>query len=123
VLDLEDTGGYHLVYLLNYVHRDEPLFDRDPEQVIDEYVNALVDLFPDLNRDSIRASFLFKAPFVEPLYSPGYGSRKPPAELVPGRVYLATTAQVYPRVTSWNSSAAVAEEAVNQMCQSVAETS
>ncbi len=123
VLDSEDTGGYHLVYLLNYVHRDEPLFNRDPEQVIDEYVSALLNLFPDLSRDSIKARYLFKAPFVEPLYSPGYGSRKPPAELVPGRVYLATTAQVYPRVTSWNSSAAVAEEAVNQMCRSVAGTS
>lgn len=123
VLDLKDSGGHHLVYLLNYVHRDEPLFNREPERVIDEYVGALLNLFPDLSRDSIRARYLFKAPFVEPLYSPGYGSRKPPAELVPGRVYLATTAQVYPRVTSWNSSAAVAEEAVNQMCQSVAETS
>jgi protoporphyrinogen oxidase len=120
VLDLEDTGGHHLVYLLNYVHRDEPLFNREPERVIDEYVEALLDLFPDLSRDSIQATFLFKAPFVEPLYSPGYGSRKPAAELVPGRVYLATTAQVYPRVTSWNSSAAVAEEAVDQMCQSAA---
>ncbi|MEJ2152022.1 MAG: FAD-dependent oxidoreductase [Gemmatimonadota bacterium] len=123
VLDLEDTGGHHLVYLLNYVHRDEPLFNREPERVIDEYVEALIDLFPDLSRDSIEASFLFKAPFVEPLYSPGYGGRKPPAQLVPGRVYLATTAQVYPQVTSWNSSAAVAEEAVSQMCQCAAETS
>ena len=123
VLDLEDTGGHHLVYLLNYVHRDESLFNREPDRVIAEYVNALLELFPDLSRDSIKASFLFKAPFVEPLYSPGYGSRKPPAELVPGRVYLATTAQVYPRVTSWNSSVAVAEEAVNQLCQSVAEMS
>ncbi|MCK5439833.1 MAG: FAD-dependent oxidoreductase [Gemmatimonadetes bacterium] len=123
VLDLEDTGGHHLVYLLNYVHRDDPLFNREPDRVIDEYVDALLKLFPDLSRDSIRASFLFKAPFVEPLYSPGYGSRKPPAELVPGRVYLATTAQVYPRVTSWNSSTAVAEEAVNQMCQTVEQIS
>ena len=46
--------------------------------------------------------FLFRAPFVEPLYTTGFERRKPPFVLLPGRIYLATTTQVYPQVTSWN---------------------
>ena len=39
----------------------------------------------------------------------------PPIALVPGRVYLATTAQVYPEVTSWNGSAGLALRVADQM--------
>lgn len=115
VLDLADTGGFHLVYLLNYVHRTAPLYQRDPAEIRDEYVAALLRLFPDLIPADVVDAFVFKAPYVEPLYTPGYGARKPPAELVPGRVFLATTTQIYPRVTSWNSSIGLAASVVEQM--------
>lgn len=120
VLELAETGGHHLVYLLNYVHRTSPLFQMDPVQIRDEYVAALLDLFPDVSREDVTDAFVFKAPFVEPLYTPGYGSRKPPAELVPGRVFLATTTQIYPQVTSWNSSIGLAESVVREMSRAAA---
>jgi protoporphyrinogen oxidase len=121
VISLEDTGGHHLVYLLNYVHRTDSLFNRNPATIAAEYVDALLGLFPELERRDIRDAFVFKAPYVEPLYSPGYGRRKPPEELVPGRVYLATTAQVYPNVTSWNSSIGVAKLVVDRLLRRVRE--
>ena len=40
----------------------------------------------------------------------GPSQDKPRVRLVPGRVYLATTAQIYPHVTSWNGSCGLAEE-------------
>jgi protoporphyrinogen oxidase len=118
VIDLEQTGGYHLAYLLNYVHRTDPLFNRDPEALAAEYVDGLLQLFPTLERQDVCGAFVFKAPYVEPLYTPGYGSRKPPEELVPGRIYLATTSQVYPNVTSWNSSTGLAKVVVGRMLAS-----
>ena len=117
VISREGTGGYHLVYLMNYVHRTDPLFSRDPDTLAAEYVEGLLNLFPHLKRDDVGAAFVFKAPYVEPLYSPGYLQRKPPEELVEGRVYLATTAQVYPNVTSWNSSTGLAKSVVGRMLE------
>jgi protoporphyrinogen oxidase len=118
VIDLEQTGGHHLVYLLNYLHRKHPLFSRDPEQLAAEYVEALLSLFPALKREDVCGAFVFKAAYVEPLYTPGYGKRKPPEELVRDRLYLATTTQIYPNVTSWNSSIGLAKAVVERMTQS-----
>lgn len=115
VIDLVETGGHHLVYLLNYVHRSDPLYARDAQALREEYVGALRDLFPGLAPGDVTDAFVFRTPFVEPLYSPGYAARKPPMELVPGRVYLATTTQVYPQVTSWNSSIGLARQVTRQM--------
>jgi protoporphyrinogen oxidase len=120
VIDLNDTGGLHLVYLLNYVHRSDPLYARDSDDLAREYVAALRELFPDLTAADVVGTRVFRAPFVEPIYTPGYGERKPPIELVPGRVYLATTTQIYPEVTSWNSSTRLAKRVVAEMTRNAA---
>ena len=115
VIDQKDSAGKHLVYLLNYVHRTDPLFGRGEESLKHEYVAALLSLFPDLTEEDVEDSFVFRTPFVEPIWTTGYGARRPPVELVPERVYLATTAHVYPKVTSWNSSIEVARQAVRHL--------
>lgn len=107
-LDLAETGGRHLLYLLNYVHRSDPLFARSDDELIREYVDALLRIAPQLDRDDVLDTRVFRAPFVEPLYTLGYGRRKPAHEVLPGRIYLANTAQIYPDVTSWNSSVGIA---------------
>lgn len=110
VLGLEETGGRHLVYLANYLHRTDPRFQEPDEAVMAAYLEGLQRLFPHFSPSWILHARVFRAPFVEPIYFPGYAAARPPAELVPGRVFLATTAQVYPRVTAWNSTVELARE-------------
>lgn len=116
-IDISETGGRHLVYLLNYLHRNDPQFGRSDADLIEEYVNNLLRVAPHLSRDDVLDTHVFRAPFVEPLYSLGYEKRKPPHELVPGRVFLANTAQIYPDVTSWNSSVGVAKRVSNLLLE------
>ncbi|MGA9115213.1 MAG: FAD-dependent oxidoreductase [Bacteroidota bacterium] len=115
LLEKEDTGGHHLAYMMNYVHRTDPLYARSDEELVGDALRGLRVLFPDFNTRDVRDSFVFRAPFVEPLYTLGYLEKKPPGELVPGRVWLATAAQVYPAVTSWNSSAGLGRDAAGKM--------
>jgi hypothetical protein len=51
---------------------------------------------------------VFRAPFVEPVYPLGYLAQRPPVEVPGTPLLLATTAHVYPHVTSWNSSVRLA---------------
>ncbi|WP_156346114.1 hypothetical protein [Verrucomicrobium spinosum] len=72
-------------------------------------------LFPDLRDQDLERRQVFRAPFVEPVYTTGYSARRPPEELVPGRVFLSNTAQVYPIVTSWNGSVAQANKTLEHV--------
>ena len=110
LVDREHTGGAHLVYLMQYLHRDDPRFVIDDATVLDRYWRGLRALFPALSDGDRITGRVFRSPFVEPIYRLGYQDRKPRVRLVPGRVYLATTAQIYPHVTSWNGSCGLAEE-------------
>ncbi|MGI9038009.1 MAG: NAD(P)/FAD-dependent oxidoreductase [Gemmatimonadota bacterium] len=115
VLEPGDAHDRHLVYLLNYVHRSSDEFARTDEDLIEDYVAGMRSLFPDLETSDILSTHIFRTPFVEPIWTPGYSRRVPPAELVPSRVFLATTAQVYPEVTSWNTSIGLATDVSRQM--------
>ncbi len=86
LLDKSDTAGVHLVYLMNYVHRSEPRFQQDDAEILAEYLAGLRRLFPDLRDEDVIDRYVFRSPFVEPLYTTGYQRRKPPSVLVPGRV-------------------------------------
>lgn len=109
LIDPDQIGGAHLIYLTRYLHRDEPGFRDSDASVFQQYWRALKALFPDLTEADLITRHVFRSPYVEPIYHLGYQRRKPRVTLVPGRVYLATTAQVYPDVTSWNGSCRLAE--------------
>ena len=115
VRSVEETGGRHLVYLLNYVHRSDPLFRESDDEIRSRYLDAFFAMFPEIPQSALEASLVFRTPFVEPIYTVGYAERRPPMELAPGAVYLSTTAQIYPDVTSWNSSAGQARAVVSHM--------
>ncbi|MGC1439563.1 MAG: hypothetical protein WA888_03070, partial [Burkholderiaceae bacterium] len=58
---------------------------------------------------------VFRSPHVEPVYRIGYLKTQPPVELVDHKVYLTTSAQVYPQVTSWNGSVGLARDAARRI--------
>ena len=100
-----DRGvGRHVVYLTKYLHRSDPRFQQPDADIRQSWWNALRQMFPDLTAHDIEAQYVFRAPFVEPVYTRGYSKRRPQEVLANGRVFVATTAQVYPIVTSWNGS-------------------
>jgi protoporphyrinogen oxidase len=108
LVPLERSKGRYVTYLVNYTHRDTELFAQTDEQLLTRYRADLAALYPGAER-GIRDQFLFRAPFVEPIWTLNYSQRVPPTSVIPGRLYLACTAQVYPRVNSWNSCCEVVE--------------
>ena len=122
IIDRRALADRRLVYLTHYLHRSDPRFATPDEVVARTYVAALKKCFPGLRRDDIEATRVFRSPFVEPLYTTGFSKRRPPECLVDGRIYLATTAQVYPAVTSWNGSVGLVERVVERVRSDAART-
>ncbi len=116
VMDRAETGGRHLIYLLQYVHRSDPRFTRSDDETLAEFTASFHEVMPHVSEQDIEARFVFRAPFVEPIYKLGYQKLRPPVRLLDDRIFLATTAQIYPDVTSWNSSVGLAKRVVAEMC-------
>ncbi len=102
------SAGLRVVYLVNYTHRDGALFAKSDDELLALYRSDLARLFPGAG-GRVVDQFVFRAPFVEPIWTLNYRALCPPTTAIPGRLYLACTAQVYPRVNSWNSCCEVVE--------------
>ena len=119
LVPLERARGLHVNYLVNYTHRDSELFKLPDEALTGRYRADLERLFPEAAA-TLKDVRLFRAPFVEPIWTTGYSKTVPPASVIPGRLYLACTAQVYPRVNSWNSCCGVVDAMMPRLLDEVA---
>ncbi|MFD0200653.1 MULTISPECIES: FAD-dependent oxidoreductase [Saccharothrix] len=109
---VEPYDGRHLVYAMRYTDRESALFGEDEAAVAERWTSQLLALHPSLRREDVEDVRVFKAPFVEPVYPLGYLARRPPVVVAGTPLLLATTAHVYPDVTSWNSSVGLARRVV-----------
>ncbi|MFJ6671693.1 FAD-dependent oxidoreductase [Actinosynnema sp. NPDC091369] len=114
---VEPYDGRHLVYAMRYTDRESALFQEDEAAVAARWTAQLLALHPGLSRADVDDVRVFKAPFVEPVYPLGYLARRPPVVVAGTPLLLATTAHVYPDVTSWNSSVGLARRVVATLAQ------
>ena len=115
----EQYGNNYAVYVMKYCNRNSELFREENSQIAKRWKKQLISLYPDLNisDNDIIDIKIFKAPFVEPIYPLGYSKIKPNMKIKNANILLATSAQVYPNITSWNASCGLANNVVEQLTQ------
>lgn len=119
LVDRTYFAGHFAVNLVKYCDSKSPLYDEPDEQIAARWRDQLLALFPgaDLVQQDIADTFVFKATDVEPVYPPGYSRMNPRITDGQTRLLLATSAQKYPRSTSWNASVALAHQVVRKLRQ------
>lgn len=94
--DKKQYGGNHVLYVGNYVPREDWRFNEDPEKLLEKYLPFLNRVNPDFKKDWIVNWQFSKAAFAQPIVTPEYRQLIPPHDTVLPGVKLATMAQVYP---------------------------
>jgi protoporphyrinogen oxidase len=117
----ETYDGRHLAYVMRYTNRTSPLYQEDSDAIAERWTRQFLDLHRGLGltADDVDEVRVFKAPFVEPVYPLGFLDQRPSVEVPGTSVLLATTAHVYPDVTSWNSSVALADQVAARILSAV----
>jgi protoporphyrinogen oxidase len=106
---VDSHTGRHLAYAMRYTDRESELYREDDASIAARWTTQLRGLY-SLTHDAVEDVEVFKAPFVEPVYPLGYLQKRPPVEVRGTQLLLATTAHIYPAVTSWNSSVRLANQ-------------
>ncbi len=104
-----DYGGRHLVYLGNYLPMDHPLFSQPDEATLAAFLPALQRVRPDFDPAWVTESWVFKAPYAQPIVTTDYLQRLPPHRTPLPGVYLANMAHVYPQDRGQNYSLRLGE--------------
>ncbi|MDA3628688.1 NAD(P)/FAD-dependent oxidoreductase [Saccharopolyspora sp. WRP15-2] len=115
MVDPSEYGGRHIVYVGNYVPRDDWRFTTDPAELLERYVPWLRKLNPDFDRSWIQNWHFSKAPFAQPIVTPRYRSLIPGHRTKMPGVTLATMSQIYPQDRGQSYAIAMAHEVTDHL--------
>ena len=94
---------------------EDALFSSTKADVVAAFTPHLARLNPAFDGSWIRESWMFAAPFAQPIVTVDYRDHIPPFETpVPG-LYVANMFQVYPHDRGQNYSFALAERLIHEM--------
>ncbi|HLW00632.1 MAG TPA: NAD(P)/FAD-dependent oxidoreductase [Ktedonobacterales bacterium] len=110
-----DYGGRHLLYLGNYLPMTDPLFKQSKEEVLLRYLPHLKRINPLFSPDWVTDSWMFAAPFAQPIVTRDFPAHIPPHETPLPNLWLANMFQVYPQDRGQNYSVAMAERLVKRI--------
>ncbi|KAA5836103.1 NAD(P)/FAD-dependent oxidoreductase [Saccharopolyspora hirsuta] len=115
MVDPAEYGGRHIVYVGNYVPRDDWRFNTDPAELLERYIPWLRKLNPDFDRSWIQNWHFSKAPFAQPIVTPQYRALIPGHRTEMPGVTLATMSQIYPQDRGQSYAIAMAHEVTDRL--------
>jgi protoporphyrinogen oxidase len=112
-----EYGGRHLVYLGNYRPMDDPLFKMEKAELLAAFLPSLKRIRPDFEAEWVRESWLFQAPFAQPIVTTDYPAHIPPPQTPLKGLWLANMFQIYPHDRGQNYSFALANRLVEELAK------
>ena len=96
MIDKKYYGGSVLVYLGNYLPKDDEQLKMTKEELLKLYAPFLKRINHGFKKNQVKGSYLFRAPFAQPVFPVNYSSRLPRMRTSIAGVYLANMSMVYP---------------------------
>ncbi|HEU5089173.1 MAG TPA: FAD-dependent oxidoreductase, partial [Roseiflexaceae bacterium] len=95
-VDPKHYGGDRLVYCGDYLEPSHEYFRLSPEELLDRFVPALQRINPRFDRSWIRAFWLHREPYAQPIVRLGHSANIPTLQTPLPGLYWASMSQVYP---------------------------
>ncbi|MGP4018483.1 NAD(P)/FAD-dependent oxidoreductase [Saccharopolyspora sp. 5N708] len=115
MVDPSEYGGRHLVYVGNYVPREDWRFTTEPAELLARYIPWLRKLNPDFDRSWIVDWHFSKAGFAQPIVTPQYRALIPGHRTSMPGVTLATMSQIYPQDRGQSYAIAMAHDVIRHL--------
>lgn len=111
----EHFGGDHILYAGDYLEPDHEHFRMSKEELLHKFLPSLARFNPDFEPGWVRASWLFRTPYAQPVPLINH-SRNIPAIRTPlPGLYFASMSQVYPWDRGTNFAVEIARRAAQEM--------
>ncbi|MFO0579490.1 MAG: FAD-dependent oxidoreductase [Polyangia bacterium] len=118
LVDPEEVGGHHLVYLPRYLPDDDPDFDKPDEAFYPPFMAAMQRIFArrGFHPDEVLLWRVFRSRFVSPIHVLNYDKLRLPITLVPRRLYLLNTGRVLGGTLNNSQMIEEAEQGLGEIC-------
>ena len=94
--------GKHLVYLANYLHRDDPRFSLSDDEIVKTYTSILKKMNKNFKKSWITATHISRVPRAQTIFQLHALKHKPPMITPIKHIYMANIDQMYPHDRNLN---------------------
>lgn len=108
--NIDEFNQKHVVYISAYVTSDDTRLTMDPEALLDIYFPHIKNHFPEFSRNDIIDSYLWKAPYTQPIVQTGYRHLIPDIRTPLDNMFICTMAQIYPQDRQVSNGIAMAKK-------------
>jgi protoporphyrinogen oxidase len=95
-MDKAHYNGDVLMYLGDYIPADHEYFKLSDEQLVERFLPALAKVNPNFKPDWIRKSWVWRAPYAQPVPGVNHSQNIPSLQTPLPGLYWASMSQVYP---------------------------
>lgn len=114
-MDRAHYGGDHLIYCGDYVPVNHEYFRLSDAELVERFLPSLAIVNPDFTPEWVRKTWVFRAPYAQPVPYTNHSDRIPAlATPLPG-VYWASMSQVYPWDRGTNYAVEIGRRAAREM--------
>lgn len=117
LMPASDYRGNNVVYFGNYLPMNAAQFAKSKAELLSQYIPHILRLNPKFELAWVRDSWLFKAPFAQPIVTKTYAQNVPPHETPVSGLFLANMFQIYPQDRGQNYSIRLAEKVVRDVLE------
>ncbi len=115
MVDKDEYGGRHVVYVGNYVDHADWRFNTDPAELLNAYLPWLRQLNPEFDESWILDWHFSRAGFAQPIVTPTYRALIPGHRTTMPGVTLATMSQIYPQDRGQSYAIAMAHDVMRHL--------
>jgi protoporphyrinogen oxidase len=117
LVDRQMFGGHALVYLPKYVDPDDPAFQRSDQELQDEFIQALVQMYPNFDRRDLLAFRVSRVKYVFAISTLNYSATLPSMQTSLPGIHIVNSAHIPNGTLNVNECIQLADRALGQLLQ------
>lgn len=118
----EHFDGKHIVYCGDYILKDHEYFSYTKNKLINKFIPSLKKINPQFRKEWIIDSWVFKAPFAQPVPYINHSQKIPSIQTPIPNLFYAGMSQVYPWDRGTNFAVKLGNDAASIISQSSSRT-
>lgn len=112
LVDRAQFGGNTLIYLPKYVVPDDPAFELSDRQLEEQFIQALVHMYPRFERSDVLSFQVSRVRYVLAIATLNYSEKLPPIKTSIPNVYILNSAHILNGTLNVNETIQLAEKAI-----------
>ena len=116
-MDRAHYNGDRILYLGDYVPREHEYFTMSDDELVERFVAALPTFNPNFKPDWIRKTWVFRAPYAQPIPYVNQSERIPALKTPLPGVWWASMSQVYPWDRGTNYAVEIGRRVAGEMME------